>query len=106
MRVARFLRDGFVLAILTGLVFVLVEVFCQPNVGTDKYIHVVVDRGMTFSQIAARFEQSGLVRNGLVFKALGRALRVDRRAKAGRYRFQPTASMASILRALYRGLTR
>ncbi|MFZ1947945.1 MAG: endolytic transglycosylase MltG [bacterium] len=105
MRVARFLRDGLILTVSTALVFVLVEIFCQPSVSPDKYVHVVVDRGMTFSQIAARFEQSGLVRNGLVFKALGRALRLDRRAKAGRYRFQPTASMASLLRALYRGAT-
>jgi UPF0755 protein len=108
MRIARVLRHGFILvilAVLTGSAFVLIETFCQGPVRPDKYVHVVVDRGMTFSQIAARFEEAGLVRNGLVFKALGRALRIDRRAKAGRYRFQPTVSMASILRALYRGAT-
>jgi predicted NBD/HSP70 family sugar kinase len=45
-------------------------------VTTDKYVHVVVDRGMTFSQIASRFEESGLVRSDLVFKVLGRACSV------------------------------
>ena len=72
---------------------------------TEKYVHVVVDRGMTFSQIAARFEESGLIRSDLVFKVLGRAFGIEHRAKAGRYRFRPTATLADILRALYKGAT-
>lgn len=71
----------------------------------EKFIHVVVDRGMSFSQIAARFRESGLIRNDLVFKLLGRAFHIERRAKAGRYRFEPKATMADILRSLYRGAT-
>lgn len=105
MRVGALVRDCLILASLTGLAYVLVETFCQPSVRTEKYIHVVVDRGMSFAEIAERFEESGLIRNDLVFRALGRVFRIERRAKAGRYRFPPTATLASILRALYRGAT-
>lgn len=104
-RVGCLVRDGLVLFVAVAFVIVLVETFCQSSVRSDKYVHVVVDKGMTFSQITQRFEESGLVRNGLIFKVLGRAFRIEHRAKAGRYRFVPTASMASILRALYRGAT-
>lgn len=105
MRAGALVRDGLILAFLTGFALVLVETFCQTSVRTEKYVHVVVDRGMSFAQIAERFEESGLIRSDLVFKVLGRAFRIERRAKAGRYRFPPTATMASILRALYRGAT-
>lgn len=105
MRAGTLVRDCLILAFLTGLAIVLVETFGQTSVRTEKYVHVVVDRGMSFTQIAERFEESGLVRNQLVFKVLGRVFRIERRAKAGRYRFPPTATMASILRALYRGAT-
>jgi UPF0755 protein len=104
-RAGRLVRDGLIIAVSAAFAFVLIETFCQSSVRSDKYIHVVVDKGMTFSQITQRFQESGLIRNGLVFKVLGRALGIEHRAKAGRYRFVPTASMWSILRALYRGAT-
>jgi UPF0755 protein len=105
MRVASLIRDGLLLGLATILTLVAIETFCQASVSSDKYVHVVVDKGMTFSQIAARFEESGLVRSHLVFKVLGRAFGIEHRAKAGRYRFRPTVSMANVLRALYRGAT-
>lgn len=105
MRAGALVRDCMILAFLTGIVFVIVETFVPASVRTEKYVHVVVDRGMSFAQIADRFEESGLIRNDLVFRALGRAFRIERRAKAGRYRFPPTANLVSILKALYRGAT-
>lgn len=105
MRAGALIRDCLILAIITGLVFVLVETFVQASVRSEKYVHVVVDKGMSFAQIADRFEESGLVRSDLVFRLWGRIFRIERRAKAGRYRFPPTANLVSILRALYRGAT-
>lgn len=105
MRIVRLVRDGLLVGLATVLALVAIETFCQASVSTDKYIHVVVDRGMTFSQIAGRFEESGLVRNHLVFKVLGRIFGIEHRAKAGRYRFRPTSSLANVLKALYRGAT-
>jgi UPF0755 protein len=105
MRVGALVRDAIIVAFLTILGLVAIETFCPAAWRQEKFIHVVVDRGMSFSQIAARFQDSGLIKNDLVFKVLGRAFRIERRAKAGRYRFEPTASMADILRSLYRGAT-
>jgi UPF0755 protein len=105
MRAGALVRDCLILAVITGFVFVLVETFVPAAVRTEKYVHVVVDRGMSFAQIANRFEESGLVRNDLVFRALGRIFRIERRAKAGRYRFPPAANLVDILKALYRGAT-
>lgn len=105
MRVGALLRDAVIVLALTLVGFVAIEAYCQAAWRQEKYVHVIVDKGMSFSQIAARFQESGLVKNGLVFKVLGRAFHIERRAKAGRYRFIPTASMASILRSLYKGAT-
>lgn len=98
-------RDGVIVFVAVVFAIVLIETFCQSSVRSDKYVHVVVDKGMSFSQITARFQESGLVKNGLIFKVLGRAFGIEHRAKAGRYRFVPTASMWNILRALYKGAT-
>lgn len=105
MRAGALVRDAIIVIFLTILGLVAIEAFCPAAWRQEKFIHVVVDKGMSFSQIAARFQDSGLVKNDLVFKVLGRAFRIERRAKAGRYRFEPTASMADILRSLYRGAT-
>jgi UPF0755 protein len=105
MRVGALVRDVIIVVFLTVLGLVAIEAFCQAGWRQEKFVHVVVDKGMSFSQIAARFQDSGLVKNDLVFKVLGRAFRIERRAKAGRYRFEPAASMADILISLYRGAT-
>lgn len=105
MRVGALVRDAIIVTFITILGLVAIETFCPAAWRQENFIHVVVDKGMSFSQIAARFQDSGLIKNDLVFKVLGRAFRIERRAKAGRYRFEPTASMADILRSLYRGAT-
>jgi UPF0755 protein len=105
MRIRVLMRDGILIGLLTVASLVAVETFCQASWRQEKYIHVIVDRGMSFSQIAQRFHESGLIRNDLVFKVIGRAFRIERRAKAGRYRFEPSVSMVDILKALYRGET-
>jgi len=105
MRVGALVLDSILIAILTILGLVAIETFCQAAWRQEKYVHVIVDKGMSFSRIAERFHESGLIKNDLVFKVVGRAFRIEHRAKAGRYRFAPTASMADILRALYKGAT-
>jgi UPF0755 protein len=106
MRV-RILAGGIVfVTVLTIACLVAIETLspARPQ-RPEKFVHVVVDKGMTFSQIASRFRESGLIRHDVVFKVLGRAFHIERRAKAGRYRFAPSANMVDILRALYRGET-
>jgi len=105
MRAGALLRDLVIVGFLTIAGLTAIETFCQAAWRQEKFIHVVVDKGMSFSQITARFQESGLVKSGLVFKVLGRLFHIERRAKAGRYRFGPAASMADILRSLYRGAT-
>ena len=107
MRVARLVRDVILVGPRTILCLVAIETFCQASVSPEKFVHVVVDKGMTFSQIAARFrgERPG-EEHDLVFKVLGRAFRIERRAKAGRYRFEPDGQHGrTSCRALYRGAT-
>jgi UPF0755 protein len=105
MRAVSLVRDLLLLALAALVAFAAIEIFCQASVQSDMYVHVVVDKGMTFSQIAGRFQESGLIRDDFVFKVLGRIFGIEHRAKAGRYRFQPSASMITILRALYKGAT-
>ena len=104
-RFGALVRDAVLVTFCAAVGIVAIETFCQAAWRQEKFVHVVVDKGMSFSQIASRFEESGLIKNDLVFKVLGRVFRIERHAKAGRYRFGPTASMADILRLLYRGAT-
>jgi UPF0755 protein len=100
-----FLPDGLVLVGLTLICLAVVTVFSPARFHNQAFLYVVVEPGLTFSQIAARFEDAGLVRDELAFLVLGRAFGIEHRAKAGRYRFRSTADLAEILKTLYRGAT-
>jgi UPF0755 protein len=104
-RARPFLPDGLVIVGLTAICLVAVAVFSQAEFHDAAFLYVVIEPGLTFSEIAHRFEDVGLVRNDMVFLVLGRALGIERRARAGRYRFRPTADMAEILMTLHRGAT-
>ncbi len=97
--------DGLVIVGLTLICLAVVMVFSQADFHDKAFLYVTIEPGLTFSEIAGRFEDIGLVKDELAFLVLGRVLRIEHRAKAGRYRFRATADMAEILRTLYRGAT-
>jgi UPF0755 protein len=99
------LRDGLVIAVLTVICLAAVTVFTSAGFHGKAFVYVVIEPGTSFSGIARRFADAGLVKDRLIFLVLGRMFGIEHRAKAGRYRFRPTADMAEILRALYRGAT-
>ena len=99
------LRDGLALAGLTVVGLVSVAILSQAAFHDTQHVYVVIDRGISFSQIGERFEEKGLIKDGLLFLVLGRAFGIEHRAKAGRYRFTPTSNMIDILVTLYEGAT-
>jgi UPF0755 protein len=99
------LRDILILAVVTAISFAAIEIFCQAGRHESRYIYVIIDEGIPFSEVADRVTEAGLVRSPRVFIALGRALGIEHRAGAGRYRFKRTSDMATVLRSLYRGVS-
>jgi UPF0755 protein len=80
-------------------------ILSQAAFHEPPYVYVVIDRGMSFHQIGRRVEESGLIRDELLFLVLGRAFGIEHRAKAGRYRFARASNMMDVLATLYKGAT-
>lgn len=99
------LRDALALVAVTVVSLVIMGILCQARFHETRHVYVVVDEGLPFAEIAGRFKSSGLITDEFVFLVLGRALGIERKAKAGRYRFRSTSDMIEILTSLYRGAT-
>ncbi len=65
---------------------------------------VLVQRGQNLRQIAEELRRVGLIRGTLSFQLLARALRVDRRIKAGQYAFRRGTSVPELIRLFARGM--
>jgi UPF0755 protein len=108
VRITRFshvLRDVLVIGLATAISFLAIEVFCQAGWHQSRYVYVIIDEGIPFSEVAERVEEAGLVRDPRLFLAIGRMAGIEHRAGAGRYRFERTSDMAAVLRTLYRGVS-
>jgi len=99
------LRDGLLIVALTLVCLILIAVFSPARHHDREFIYVVVDRGLSYSQIAERFTAAGMIREERLFLVLGRVFGIEHRAKAGRYRFASTSNMVDILKTLYKGAT-
>lgn len=99
------LRDVLIMAVVTVISLAGIEVFCQANRHENRYIYVIIDEGLPFSEVAGRVADAGLVRSQRLFLVIGRTLGIEYRAGAGRYRFERTSDMAAVLRTLYRGVS-
>jgi UPF0755 protein len=99
------LRDGIATGAATLACLLLIGILCQASHHNDPHVYVVVDRGMSYADIARRVSISGLVKDEVLFLMLGRLFRIEHRAKAGRYRLSSTSSMVTILKTLYKGAT-
>ena len=99
------LRDILIVAALTAAAFASIEVFCQAGRHESRYVYVIVEEGIPFSEVAERVTEAGLVKSPGLFLALGRLLGIEHRAGAGRYRFERTSDMATVLRTLYDGVS-
>ncbi len=97
--------DGLVIVGLTVICLAVVTVFSPAGFHDKTFLYVIIEPGLTFSEIAGRFGDIGLVKNEPVFLVIGRAFGIEHKAKAGRYRFRSTADMAEVLKTLYRGAT-
>ncbi|MGQ9604539.1 MAG: endolytic transglycosylase MltG [bacterium] len=101
----RFAIHVLVIVLVTFISLVLMEILCQPSYFSTPYVYVVIERGMSFRQIAERLQAQGLVKNKYIFMMLSRILGIEMKAKAGRYRFKSITDMLEILATLYRGET-
>ncbi|MFH1314446.1 MAG: endolytic transglycosylase MltG [Candidatus Eisenbacteria bacterium] len=99
------IRDGLAMGVLTAVCLVTTGIFSQAGFHEPRHVYVVIDRGISFSEIGERFQSSGLIKDGLVFLVLGRVFGIEHRAKAGRYRFAGASNMIDILHTLYKGAT-
>ena len=104
-RPGHLLRDILIVGVVTAISFMGIEVFCQAGRHETRYVYVIIEEGIPFSEIAERVTEAGLVRRPNLFLALGRALGIEHRAGAGRYRFERTSDMATVLRTLYGGVS-
>ena len=99
------LRDGLAIAAVTLLSIMAIAIFCQSRFHEAPFIYVIIERGLSYSQIAERFTASGMIRDEFLFLFLGRVFGIEHRAKAGRYRFRPSSNMIDVLTTLYEGAT-
>ncbi len=64
---------------------------------------VIIVRGSTFDEIAAKLAENGVIGNALVFRALARLRHDDTDVRAGAYAFQAHMSADHVLHALLSG---
>ncbi len=60
-------------------------------------VEIVVEKGESTSQIAAKLRGAGLIRQPLLFTALARAQELDSKLQAGHYLLTPTLTMSQIM---------
>jgi UPF0755 protein len=64
---------------------------------------VVIQRGLTFGEIARQLAGDGVIGNALTFRMLAKLRGQDVAVRAGEYRFAPHATQSDVLRALVTG---
>ncbi|MGQ9811655.1 MAG: hypothetical protein ACUVQ7_09995, partial [bacterium] len=52
----RFAIHVLVIVLVTFISLVLMEILCQPSYFSTPYVYVVIERGMSFRQIAERLQ--------------------------------------------------
>jgi cell division protein YceG involved in septum cleavage len=76
----------------------------QPTVhGVTARVPFEVVRGDDTASVAARLQRDGLIRNALVFRALGRLRHLDARLQAGIYDLSPGMSTGTVMTQLMTG---
>ncbi len=76
----------------------------QPTVrGATARVQFEVLRGDDTASVAARLQRQGLIRNALVFRALGRLRHLDAHLQAGIYDLSPGMSTSSVLAQILAG---
>lgn len=98
-------RDGAFTVAVTLACLLAIGIVCQAGFHESHHVYIVIDRGMSFSEIARAFSTSGLVKDEVLFLLAGRLFGIEHRAKAGRYRLTATSNMVTILKTLYKGAT-
>lgn len=66
-------------------------------------IEIYIPKGSSFSYIASVFKEKGIITNELIFKIAGRALGIEKRARAGYYLITKDMSLLEILAKLLEG---
>lgn len=95
-----------ILAVVLLLVFAasMASLVLSPASGpSDEVMHFVVEEGVSFRQVAADLEQSGLIRSAWVFGVWARLKGQDRSIRSGEYELRRGASVAATLEALVAG---
>lgn len=64
---------------------------------------VYIPKGASFSTIASIFKEKGFIRNETVFKIAGRALGIEKKARAGYYLITPEMNLVDLLYKLLEG---
>lgn len=97
-------RWALLLLVLAGL-FVAADLFLPagPFPPPEKRV-VLVQRGQTLREIAHELKRVGLIRGTSSFQILARAMKIDRRIKAGQYAFRLGITVPGLLRAFARGM--
>lgn len=95
-----FLIEG---AILCAGVGIGVYILQRPAPATGEIKEIVVEPGMTVSQVADTLRREGLLRNVYWFRLLAQYRRVDTMLHVGRYRFETGMPAGEILEALATG---
>lgn len=95
----------FILFIVVAVIFSYGLFYYWPHSSKAlvQGVAVTVENGLSFSQVASRLHQKGIVRNRLIFYVYGRIQGIDHQLKAGQYFFEGSQSYYQILRKLVDG---
>lgn len=71
----------------------------------DERRTILVRRGQSLREVAEELRRVGLIGSTMGFSILSRAMRLDRKIKAGQYSFQAGTTVPALLRAFAKGMS-
>jgi len=94
---------GF-LGILTVVILLFIELYSVPtSLEFSEPVRVTIPRGASLSTIAHTLHDANLIEEAWKFEASARIFRLDRKIRAGRYRFTKPMSPIELAKALTSG---
>lgn len=91
----------FLIYLLFLALYVVIEIAKPLKIRENTEVYI--PKGSSFSSIASIFKEKGVIGNELIFKIAGRALGIEKRARAGYYLITPDMNLLELLEKLLEG---
>ena len=93
---------GLLLILMIVAGFSTMSMINRPNNLTEN-VGIVLNKGESVRSLADNLEKSGIINSSLLFRAVLRVLKVDKKLRAGEYMFAPRQNMLQVAEKLRRG---